>query len=275
MKTRRFGLAHTSGALLLLFGFMSAAGAQTMTATWFTVSSGDPDRPFPFTNGAVDPNEVLSALGPDGLPEYNSSYGGPAIQDLYTHGGVSEITWWSPAHDANVTETGTSSVTLPLNFPCTTASNCLYPANGKGSSDGGSAGYQAAIFSATLTPKTSESVSFSIGADDVAFAYLNGQVICDLGGVHPDSPGTCTTGLLNAGTANTLEVFYADLRPSAAAFSFSIETTNVGVCSSNCGTTTPPGGGTSVPEPATFGLMGLGFAVLGFARRRRAALQGG
>jgi hypothetical protein len=259
------------GAPVLLLGLMSAAAAQTMTATWFTVSSSDPDRPFAYTNGAVVPNEVLSALGPDGLPEYNSSYGGPPIQDLYTHGSVSEITWWSPAHDPNVTETGTTSVLLPLNFPCTTSSNCLYPTNGTGASDGGTAGYQAAIFSATLTPKTTESVSFSIGADDVAFAYLNGQIICDLGGVHPDSPGTCTSGVLAAGTSNTLEVFYADLRPSAAAFSFSIETTNVGVCSSSCGSGSGPSGGTGVPEPATLGLMGLGFAALGFVRRRRVA----
>ncbi len=271
MTTPRSWLLRTLGAPLLLLGLMSAAAAQTMTATWFTVSSSDPDRPFPFTNGAVVPNEVLAALGPDGLPEYNSSYGGPAIQDLYTHGGVSEITWWSPAHDTNVTQTGTTSVLLPLNFPCTTSSNCLYPANGAGAADGGTAGYQAAIFSATLTPKTTESVSFSIGADDVAFAYLNGQIICDLGGVHPDSPGTCTTGVLAAGTSNTLEVFYADLRPSAAAFSFSIDTTNVGVCSSSCGTGTSPGGGTGVPEPATLALMGLGFAALGFTRRLRAA----
>jgi fibro-slime domain-containing protein len=274
MTISRSGLLHALGVPLLLLGFVSVAGAQTMTATWFTVSSSDPDRPFPYTNGAVVPNEVLAALGPDGLPEYNSSYGGPAVQDLYTHGGVSEITWWSPAHDANVTETGTTSVLLPLNFPCTSSSNCLYPANGAGSADGGTSGYQAAIFSATLTPKTTESVSFSIGADDVAFAYLNGQIICDLGGVHPDSPGTCTTGTLTAGTSNTLEVFYADLRPSAAAFSFSIETTNVGVCSSSCGSGTSPGGGTGVPEPATLGLMSLGFAALGFARRRRTGATG-
>lgn len=123
----------------------------------------------------------------------------------------------------------------------------------------GRAGYQAATFSGTLSPKTSETVSFSVGADDVAFVYLNGQMVCDLGGVHPDTPGTCTTGMLTAGTSNSLEIFYADLRPAAAPLNFSLVTTNVTVCPA--GTTGPsctptttgrsPGGSTGVPEPAT------------------------
>jgi fibro-slime domain-containing protein len=258
------------GATTLLLGMISAASAQTLTATWYTVSSSDPDRPFPYSGGGIASNEVLTALGPDNLPEYNSAYGGPPITDLFTHGSVQEITWWSPAHGPNVTATGTSTVTLPINFPCTSPSNCVFPPNGGGSSDGGTSGYQSAVFSATLTPKTTESVSFSIGADDVAFAYLNGQIVCDLGGVHPDAPGTCTTGVLTAGTANSLEIFYADLRPAAAAFSFSIETTNVSTCPpGTTGPTCTPVTTTGVPEPATLGLMGLGFAALGWGRRRR------
>ncbi len=264
------------GAVILVWGWVSAANAQTLTATWYTVSSSDPDRPFPYSGGAVYSNEVLAALGPNGLPEFNSSYPGPAIHDLYNSGGVEQIAWWSPAHDSNVTETGTSTITLPLNYPCTSSSNCIFPPNGGGTQDAGTAGYQAATFSGTLSPKTSETVSFSVGADDVAFVYLNGEIVCDLGGVHPDTPGTCTTGMLTAGTSNSLEIFYADLRPAAAALNFSLVTTNVTVCPA--GTTGPsctpttggsPGGSTGVPEPATLGLMGLGFLGAAWSRRRR------
>jgi fibro-slime domain-containing protein len=266
-------IAGPTGLLVLfLFGLVSSAAAQTMSVTWYTVSSSDPDRPFPYSGGAVVDDEVLSALGPGNLPEYNSAYGGPAIHDLVSiGGGIQEITWWSPAHDPDVTQTGTGTVSLPINLPCTSSSNCLYPPNGKGTADAGSSGYEAAVFSATLTPKTTESISFSIGADDVAFAYLNGQIVCDLGGVHPDAPGTCTSGTLSAGSTNSLEIFYADLRPAAAAFNFSIETTNVSSCPSgtsgpNC---TPVTTGTGVPEPLTLGLMSFGFAALGCVRRRR------
>jgi fibro-slime domain-containing protein len=103
-----------------------------------------------------------------------------------------------------------------------------------------------------------EDISFSIGADDMAFAYLDGQLVCDLGGIHPDSPGTCTTpGEISAGD-HTLEVFFTDMNQTQAALSFSVTTQGVT-------TTGPPG----VPEPGTFTLLGSGLLSLaGLARRK-------
>jgi hypothetical protein len=274
MKSFRWISASLATAMCV--GFVPYVSAQSLTATWYTVSSSDPDRPFPYDNGTLFNNEVLPTLGPDNLPEFNSSYGGPAIQDLYLHDGVQEITWWSPAHDSNVTATGSTTVTLPINWPCTSSSNCVFPPNGAGTHDAGTAGYQAAVFAADITPKTTETVSFSVGADDVAFAYLNGMIVCDLGGVHPDSPGTCTTGVLNGGSNNVLEIFYADLRPAAAAFSFGMVTNNVSVCppgtsGPNCSPISTKG----VPAPDTLSLIGLSLlAFAGYRLGRTAHRQG-
>ena len=151
---------------------------------------------------------------------------------------------------------------MPANRVQDVVSCTLYPPNGTGRADGPGHGYQAAVFTATLTPATTESVSFSVGADDVAFVYLNGSIVCDLGGVHADTPGICTTGTLTGGSANNLEVFYSDLQPTAAALTFDLTTTNV--------TTTPPGGGNKgVPEPGSLALFSTALFGLRFARRRR------
>jgi hypothetical protein len=84
----------------------------------------------------------------------------------------------------------------------------------------------------------------NVGAYDVAFAYLNGSIVCDLGGVHGDSPGSCTFDTLTAG-GHTLELFYADIEQTGAALTFA----------------SPPrgiSGAPPVPEPASLVLLGPG-----------------
>jgi fibro-slime domain-containing protein len=120
----------------------------------------------------------------------------------------------------------------------------FYPPNGTGSNDG--SGFQAAAFSTTLDVPTAESISFNVGADDVAFVYLDGSIVCDLGGVHGDSPGACTSGTLTAGD-HTLELFYADLHESGAALTFGV-TTDVT--------------GSPTPEPTSFVLLCTALAGL-------------
>ncbi len=103
-----------------------------------------------------------------------------------------------------------------------------------------------------FTLATASTVNFFLGADDDAFFYVDNTLVNSIGGIHGDTPAPLTTTSLAQGT-HTIELFYDDRQPSAAALDFNLQSITV----------VP-----SVPEPSTFALLGIGLAGLGFLRRR-------
>jgi fibro-slime domain-containing protein len=245
------GLACAAGASSL--ASLAHATPITMNVNYFTLAKGDPDTEQNI-NGVIT-NEVRPTLGINGLPVLNiaaygcisNCYGSQTIHDINPVTG--ELTYWSPSLNLNVTSSGTGTVTLPYN------GDNLFPPDGNGPNDAN--GYLTALLTTTINVPTTESLQFTLGADDDAFVYLNNMLVCQLGGIHTDVPGPCTTATEAAGNYS-LSIFYADVHTTQAALSFSIDTANV------TGVT---------PEPPSILLFASALLALGAAglRSRRAS----
>jgi|SRR5215472_1240110 len=262
---RRVGLAIIGLIGAMVLGANSAT-ADSITINYFTIASTDRDANTLCCG--IDNNEVQNLLGPDGLPVLNTAPFGCLSNcftdkqptDVLSNG---EITYWDPLRNnggaggtSDVTATGSALLTLPV---CVTVCNGgnpinFFPPNGTGGNNGGQNGYQAAILEGTLNAPTTELVSFSIGADDMAFAYLDGQLVCDLGGVHAVTPGTCVTPFDITAGPHKLQVFFVDINQVQAGLFFNVTTQGVT---------------TNAPEPLTLSFFGAMIAGLALALRRR------
>lgn len=252
------------GLTLALSGFtlVPSVRANTLNIDYFTIGENDKDANRLL--GGTFTNEVQSQLGPDGLPVLNTVQYGCTSNCISPVGmptdltSTGEFTYWSPALNnggpngtSDVTYTGTATVTLPFNQPAN-----FFPPNGTGTSD--ALGFQAAKLYGKLYAASTETISFTIGANDMAFAFLDGKLVCSLGGVHPNTPGTCVTPFNISAGYHDLQVFFVDINNVQSGFTFNVTTTDVGT--------------QSVPEPATLTLFGLGLIASGAARRRGLAL---
>jgi hypothetical protein len=262
---------------IAVFTPISLAHADNLNIIYYTISSSDPDANH-LSCCNVIPNEVQAGLGPNGLPLLNTALYGPGSPNPFVYvpgypnpnGGPNptsfnvnvvstanpEITYWDPALNPYVTQTGSGVVSLPVNF----GSN-FFPPNGTGSADGGDNGFQAAYLSGTLNAGTTETLTFNVGSDDMAFVYLDGQNVCDDGGVHGSAGVPCTTPTILAGSHN-LQIFFVDMNTVQSGLTFSVQTEGVSVSSD-----------TSVPEPSSILLFASGFLALAVIRRKQLRLN--
>jgi hypothetical protein len=250
--------------LLCLFAGARIASASALTITYYTISSSDPDANG--LGGGLVGNEVGNTLGIHGLPVLNlNAYTGCtttcfALTAPGSHAGDhallpdGEITYWDPTDDSFVTQTGSAPVTLPF------SNDSFFPTNGGNTcgGDGGACGYQAATLMGTINAPTTEVLNFTVSSDDMAFVYIDGNLVCSDGGIHGAGGVLCTTPTVNAGD-HSFALFFVDLNQSQSALDFSIQTTGV--------TTTPTPG--TVPEPSTLMLLGTGILGAAGAIRRR------
>ncbi len=244
------GWADPAAATTYTFG----VSYYTIAGTYNGAGSGDPDFNTIGCCTATFTDEVTSSLGPHGLPVYNTASSAPTIHDV---NGSGEITWWSPSMNPFVTATGTGTLTTQSNGIF--SNHSLFPPNGTGGNDG--SGFQGLIVSGVIHLASAQSVSFTVGADDDAFLYVDGTVATQEGGIHGVSDAPVDTSTLAAGD-HTFELFYVDRNVTGAGLDFGIASEDLVV---NPVPPTPPT--TPVPEPGSLLLFSAGLLGLGATRR--------
>lgn len=218
--------------------------AISLTGTYYTVTaSGHGD--FQTECCSLDHGMVTSFLT-GGRPTY-SGVSTFALKDV---GASHQIQWWTPGVGAGgdtVVASGTGAVTTPF------ASTSMYPPTGPNGNVGNDAsGFLTAMFTGSFNLATTSSVTFTLGADDDAFFYVDGTLVTGLGGVHGDSPAPTSAVTLGAGS-HTIDLFYADRQRTQAALNFGLDSTGI----------------VPAPEPAPIALLSVGLVALGLVRRRR------
>lgn len=193
-------------AALLALGGTGMAAASTLSADWYTLAVGHPDTELAInglTLGLVSPN-----LGPNGQPvrsAFSAGFAAGNSNNITNVNGSDEILWWTPqAGLVSVNNNYPSTVAVPFNVPAN-----LFPGGIGVGNNGSPFGYLAAHLYGTFVTPASGSVTLTLGADDDAWIFINGQLVVDNGGVKALSAvPTVIAGL--ASGSNTIDVFFAD-----------------------------------------------------------------
>jgi fibro-slime domain-containing protein len=234
------------------------AYASTLTADFFTLSPSDPDVGHDIPG--VQTGLVESTLGSDGLPVASAlaltGFPFGSSNHISDVNASNEILWWS---SPQVTPDA-QNVTVNLPYD-----QVLYP-NGTGipnSTDGdGSDGYTTAHLSGTFNLASVGTITMSLGSDDDAWVFVNGQLVDDNGGVHgfSDVPFDVTAAL-NVGV-NTLDIFFADRHVTGSELAFNADVLTIGTRS-------------AVPEPSSLPMLLAGLGLIGgafyFGRKKATA----
>lgn len=256
MSARHFFAAAGVAALMAVAAPAQAALSQ-LNANWYTLSANHID-----TNVSIPgytPGLVETTLGPDGMPVRSAFSAGQPLNSsnrILDVDAANQLLWWTTGARTGTRLSGSvnysvaadpfypSLVSIPFNQP----SN-LFPGGGPNNANG----FLALHLFGTFVAPGGGQITITLGADDDAWVFINGQLVVDLGGVKALTPAPVTISDLAPGT-NRIDLFFADRNVVQSGLVFSADVAFEPI---------------EVAEPATMALLGMGLLGFGFAGRRR------